>query len=149
LGLALRLYNRVRVSRVVGTDVKIVSQSPVEGRIKATAMLHEAAQLFFKRARVRAFGIEVGLSGDVPVGRGLGASATARLGVVVGLNQLTQAGLNREQLLEIVTELEVIRTMPRRQCSADSRCPGGWLARCGACAFGQSAAEVRDANSTL
>ena len=106
LGLALRLYNRVRVSRVVGTDVKIVSQSPVEGRIKATAMLHEAAQLFFKRARVRAFGIEVELSGDVPVGRGLGASATARLGVVVGLNQLTQAGLNREQLLEIVTELE-------------------------------------------
>ncbi len=38
--------------------------------------------------------------------RGLGYSATARLGLVAALNELSGAALNRQQLLELVTSLE-------------------------------------------
>jgi homoserine kinase len=69
-------------------------------------MLTEAAQLFFCRARRAAFGLEVSLTGDVPIARGLGSSVTARLGVVAGLNEITQAGLDRSILLDLVAELE-------------------------------------------
>ncbi len=106
LGLAVRLYNRVRVGRAAAGGLEIVSPLAKEHQLMATTMLEEAAKLFFRRARKPAFGITVELTGDVPIGRGLGASATARLGVVAALNEMTQAGLGRQQQLEIVTELE-------------------------------------------
>jgi homoserine kinase len=52
------------------------------------------------------FGIEVALEGNIPVARGLGYSATARLGVVAALNELSGVGWNREKLLELTTALE-------------------------------------------
>ncbi len=106
LGLALELYNEVRVTRVARKGVRIVAASAGADRERARAMLSEAAGLLFGRSGKAAFGIEVILSGDVPAGRGLGASATARLGMVAALNQLAQAKLSRQQVLEIVTELE-------------------------------------------
>jgi homoserine kinase len=106
LGLALRIYNRVRVVRATVKGVEIISPLTDEHRIKTTAMISEAARLFFRRTQQHAFGIEVTLIGEVPVARGLGVSATARLGVVAALNELTQTRLGRQDLLEIVTELE-------------------------------------------
>ncbi|HWH70021.1 MAG TPA: homoserine kinase, partial [Candidatus Sulfotelmatobacter sp.] len=73
---------------------------------KALALVSEAARLFFRRVKAPAFGLEVALSGNVPIGRGLGASATARLGVITALNELTRARLDAQQLLELGTELE-------------------------------------------
>jgi homoserine kinase len=106
LGLAVKLYNLVRVTRARGRGFKVVSPLPARDRAKVTTMLLTAAQSFFARTQQAAFGLEVFLSGDVPIGRGLGASATARLGVVAGLNELTQAGLGRAQLLDLVAALE-------------------------------------------
>ena len=106
LGLAVQLYNFVTVTRTGGNGVKIVSAMTPGNRRHATAMLSTAARLFFRRSRMSAFGIEVAITGDVPIGRGLGASATARLGVVAALNELAQTELSRQQLLEIVTDLE-------------------------------------------
>lgn len=106
LGLALRLYNTVRVRRLSGQRIAVVL--PLSGIDTATAeqMIIEAVRLFFRRTRQTRFGIEVALAGDVPVARGLGASATARVGVIAALNVLTQARLSRQRLLELATELE-------------------------------------------
>jgi homoserine kinase len=106
LGLALKLYNFVRLTRAPGKAVELVSPIAPGVRTAATAMLAAAADLFFQRMGKARFGFEVSLRGDVPVARGLGSSVTARLGVVAGLNELTRAKLTREQLLNIVTELE-------------------------------------------
>jgi homoserine kinase len=106
LGLAVSLYNYVRVTRTAGGEVVMVSPLARAGRARLTAMLSEAAALFFRRTRLAEFGLEVSLSGDVPGGRGLGASATARLGLVAALNELARAGLSRQQLLDLVTTLE-------------------------------------------
>ncbi len=106
LGLALRLYNRVRVSRAQSPGVRITSPLAEADQEKATAMVQEAAARFFLRGSVPAFGIEVTFTGGVPIGRGLGASATARLGVVMALNELTHTGLGRQELLDLVTGLE-------------------------------------------
>lgn len=106
LGLALRLYNRVRVTRTAGRDVALTSPIADEARAGAEAMLREAADRFFRRTRRARFGIEVHLSGDVPVARGLGSSVTARLGLVAGVNALAGEPLDRAGLLAVVTELE-------------------------------------------
>lgn len=106
LGIALKLYNHVRVTRAEGKGVELISPIGGDERVEATAMLAEAAKLFFRRARKPVFGIEVSLSGDVPIARGLGSSVTARLGVVAALNELAGARLSRQELLEIAAELE-------------------------------------------
>jgi homoserine kinase len=106
LGLALKLYNRVQVARVANKGLSVGLSNPEANADRAQRMLSEAASLFFRRARRKMFGIAVKVTGDVPVGRGLGASATARLGLVAALNELSRARLTRQQLLEIVSELE-------------------------------------------
>lgn len=106
LGLALRFYNRCEVTRRAARGVNIVSPIAEDARAGATAMLAEASKLFFRRAKVPAFGFDIALTGDVPIARGLGSSVTARLGCVAALNRLVGEPLGRPELFQLVTELE-------------------------------------------
>jgi len=92
LGIALRLYNNVTISRrrdrPVGT------------------MVRTAAAVFFERTKRKPFPFSCAIAGDVPAGRGLGSSVTVRLGVIKGLNELTARPLRRQEIFEICSELE-------------------------------------------
>jgi homoserine kinase len=103
LGLALRIYNRLTLTRLPGGSRPV----PVGGGAAAAhVMVDEAATAFFaKTGRVR-FGFKYAIAGSVPPGRGLGSSATVRAGTLAGLNALAGAGLSPRQLVEIVTALE-------------------------------------------
>ena len=106
LGVALRLYNFVQVTLVPGKLVAITSPVEATRRDGATAIVADAAKLFFKRARQTPIGLDVKLRGDVPMSRGLGSSVTLRLGIVTALDALTRARLGRHRLMELATELE-------------------------------------------
>src|SRR2546422_2887653 len=107
LGLALKLYTTVRVTRIAGMG--IVVAAPLAGNDGAGAKALTTAiavELFFRQARVRPFAVEVSSKSDVPIARGLGYSATVRVGVLAALNQMIGARLNRNALLKLATELE-------------------------------------------
>lgn len=106
LGLALQCYNRSTVTRCPGRGVTITSTIADEARAGATAMLTEAAKLFFRRARRPGFGFDIALTGEVPIARGLGSSVTARLGCVAALNVLCGEPLDRQGLFQLVSDLE-------------------------------------------
>ena len=106
LGIAVKLYNRVRVTPAGRSGVSITSPIADDARSGAEAMLGEAAALFFRRTKKAKFGFEISLTGEVPIARGLGSSVTARLGLVAALDELAGAGLDRQALLEMVTKLE-------------------------------------------
>lgn len=93
LGVALRLYNYVKVAR---------------GATRRTTkpMMREAADAFFSRARVRRFPFRCEIAGDVPISRGLGSSVTLRLGVIHGLNALSGGSLRRDEVFRLCAELE-------------------------------------------
>src|SRR6202453_956416 len=98
LGLALRLYNTTTITRTE-------SAKAPEG------MIAETASAFFQRAtggKIKPFGFEVKIQGDIPVSRGLGSSVTVRLGVLMGLAELVRESLplTREQILHLLIELE-------------------------------------------
>jgi homoserine kinase len=93
LGAALRLWNRISVE----TDV---SEGP------APRIASEAAELFFSRTGEMRFPIRCSVEGDVPQARGLGSSATIRLGVLIALDRLTNRRLSREELCSFCAELE-------------------------------------------
>jgi homoserine kinase len=94
LGVALRLHNSITV---LGGRV-LRSSHP---RIVA-----EAAERFFKQTRRRAFSFSCSIVEQVPRCRGLGSSATVRLGILLGLNRLSGDPLDRLTLFRLCAELE-------------------------------------------
>jgi homoserine kinase len=94
LGLAVNLYNRVTISPA---NAKRADLAPI---------VREAAEIFFRRARVSPVNFEISIRGNIPMARGLGASGALRTAVVAGLNEVTGARIEKQRLLEIVTDLE-------------------------------------------
>lgn len=92
LGVALRIYNEVTIVRA--------RNSPRE------AMIAAAANGFFRDADIKPFPFSCAIRGDVPIARGLGSSVTVRLGVMHGLNELSERPLKREQIFRLCAEQE-------------------------------------------
>jgi homoserine kinase len=94
LGVALRLYNSVTVIR---------GKMPRSSHLR---IVSDAAERFFKQARRAKFSFSCSIAERVPRCRGLGSSATIRLGILLGLNWLTGNPLDRLTLFRLCVELE-------------------------------------------
>jgi homoserine kinase len=94
LGVALRLHNNVTVVR---------GKMP---RSSHPQIVSDAAERFFKQTRRRAFSFSCSMVEQVPRCRGLGSSATVRLGILLGLNRLSGDPLDRLTLFRLCAESE-------------------------------------------
>ena len=106
LGLAVSLYTHVEVRRVEAAGIQLTSELAESVRPQLLQLLSEAGELFFQTSKISQFGVEVRLSGNVPIARGLGYSATLRVGLLAALNELSGACLSKERLLTLATSLE-------------------------------------------
>jgi homoserine kinase len=94
LGVALRVHNSVTV---------------VRGKMAGSShprIVVDAAQRFFKQTRRSAFSFSYSIVERVPRCRGLGSSATVRLGILLALNHLSGKLLDRSTLFRLCAELE-------------------------------------------
>jgi homoserine kinase len=102
LGLALQIYNTVRVADGPGNSPSPDRTS--DGR--ALAMVEATANAFFRAWQRPPEGFTFGIDGEVPSARGLGSSVTVIAGILAGLNERHQAGMNRDELVRLTTQLE-------------------------------------------
>jgi homoserine kinase len=94
LGVALSIHNSFTFRR-----------SPARRSVHQR-IVSEAAEQFFKQARRRAFSFSCSVAEQVPRSRGLGSSATVRLGTLVALNRLSGDPLDRLIVFQSCAELE-------------------------------------------
>jgi homoserine kinase len=94
LGVALRLHNSVTVVR------------GKTHRSSHPRILSDAAERFFKQTRRRAFSFSCSIVEQIPRCRGLGSSATVRLGILLALNHLSGKPLDRLTAFRLCAELE-------------------------------------------
>ena len=106
LGLALALHTRVTLTRRRHSAIGISSQIEAADKPAAEALVREATDLFFQHVRMKPFGFDVAVKGNVPIARGLGYSSTLRAGIIAGLDHLSAAKLTGETPLHLVTQLE-------------------------------------------
>ncbi|MFZ4695221.1 MAG: homoserine kinase [Verrucomicrobiia bacterium] len=106
LGVALRLYNHVEVRLLQVPEARRMDRLPPGQAAGGVKMVMVAARAFFRKVGAEERGVAVRVSGDVPIARGLGSSVTVRLGLVAGLNHLLGEPLRKEELLDLVSELE-------------------------------------------
>jgi homoserine kinase len=92
LGVALAIHNHITVSRGRGE--------------RLPAMASAAGNAFFKRTGARPFSFACRIGGEIPPSRGLGSSASIRVGVLHGLNELANRPLQRREIFEIAATLE-------------------------------------------
>ncbi len=96
MGIALQLYNDIRVARLSEGG----SESPPHEMVASTA------SRFFAAAKVAPFAFEWSIQGDVPISRGLGSSVTLRHGILQGLNTLSGNALDGDALFRLSAALE-------------------------------------------
>jgi homoserine kinase len=92
LGVALQLYNEITVAR--------------EATARHTDLVSKAAAAFFSATKRKRFDFSCNISGEVPIARGLGSSATIRVGVLHGLNKLARTNLTRHRIFAMAADLE-------------------------------------------
>jgi homoserine kinase len=93
LGVALRIHNFVTVSRTTKREFY-------------ASIVAKSADLFFERTKRRRFAFSCSGTEKIPRSRGLGSSATIRLGILHGLNELIQRPLDRLSIFQLCAELE-------------------------------------------
>src|SRR5205823_1552058 len=93
LGVALRIYNSMTIGRA-------------KDRQRQPKIVAQAADLFFKRAKRQKFPFSCSAREKIPRSRGLGSSATIRLGILHGLNELSGKPLDRLSIFQLCAELE-------------------------------------------
>lgn len=92
-GIALNIFNQIVIKKnTTSYDLPV--------------MVQEAVTLFFKTTHQNSFPFSISIDGEVPPARGLGSSVTLRLGVLMGLNQLTKNPLSSQELYDLCATLE-------------------------------------------
>jgi homoserine kinase len=94
LGVALRIYNTVAV-------IRSASHRHFHPRI-----VSEAGDRFFNQTRRRSFSFSCSIAEQIPRTRGLGSSATVRLGILLALNRLSGNPLDRLKIFQLCADLE-------------------------------------------
>jgi homoserine kinase len=85
----------------------LVTVTPTERRaIPLPPMVVKTAEAFFRGSCLSPFPFTWGIKGSVPQARGLGSSVTVRLGILLGLNELSGQPISRHGLFRLCAELE-------------------------------------------
>ena len=110
IGAALSLYNQFQFTELEGvdTDLKITVAGTEAHRVSCdrTNLLYQAFTHLYHHLGKIPPKIEIEIKLGVPLARGLGSSATAIIGGLMGANQLLDQPLSTTELMELAINLE-------------------------------------------
>lgn len=106
LGMALDLANEFTVTPVGKAGDSTVGRGTCESIRGGHGVFFDAMDLVYDIARRKRPGVHVEIDGKVPIGRGLGSSATAIVGGALAANALLGDRFAAEDLIGPVAELE-------------------------------------------
>lgn len=106
LGMALDLANDFTVTRLGREADHTIGRGTCEDLHGGTNIFHDAMDRIYRMARRKRPNVQVEIEGRVPIGRGLGSSATAVVGGALAANAMLGNPFHAEELLGPVTEIE-------------------------------------------
>jgi homoserine kinase len=112
LGLAFRLYNFVTIQGIEGEEDVVTATGQGEGvlPIGNTNIAMVAARRLLESVGAPDMPLHLHLENRIPLSRGLGSSAAARVGAIVAANAWAQQfgykGATSEEMLALATQLE-------------------------------------------
>lgn len=106
LGIALSLYNYVRIRLQPQQEQKVRYAGTVDQREETEAMGAAVAAAFERASGLQVAPFSFEVWGEVPLARGLGSSSTVRGGLIAGLNHLYGSPLGLHEQTAIGCELD-------------------------------------------
>jgi len=106
LGLALDLYNEVEVELASQAHIEIEGEGRDLLPLDESNMAYRAAVELFRRVEGKSPRFYIRLLNRIPIARGLGSSAAALVGALVGANALLDDPRPLEDLIMLAAELE-------------------------------------------
>jgi len=106
--VAVTLHNHFDLS-LSGSQIQLEITSGIDPQLHSPCleMIRAAGKYFFAQTGMAEKPFILQVENQVPIARGLASSATLRLSVLVGLNRLLEAGISDQDLVKMVSELEV------------------------------------------
>lgn len=107
LGLSINLYNRFKLEETDG-GLKIEASGDAAFKLPSDEknLVFASAKRLFDEAGYRYGGLRITIENRVPLGRGLGSSSTAIVGGLIAANEVSRAGLTKDEIFALATEIE-------------------------------------------
>ncbi|MEG4942905.1 homoserine kinase [Microcoleus sp. F4-D5] len=111
IGAALSLYNRLQFSRLEPSateklKITVTGQEAAKVKTDDSNLPYQAFLKLYDRLQQSPPPVAIHIDMQVPLARGLGSSATAIVGGLVGANQLAGAPLSQVEVMQLAIELE-------------------------------------------
>jgi homoserine kinase len=107
LGAALTLYNQFQFSLLeTGLQIQVSGAEASRVATDDTNLVYQAFCKFYESIGKAVPGVAIDIQMDVPLARGLGSSATAIVGGLIGANLLAGSPLSEAEIGELATAIE-------------------------------------------
>ncbi|WP_373535291.1 homoserine kinase [Microcoleus sp.] len=111
IGAALSLYNRFQFSRLEPSateklKITVTGQEAAKVKTDESNLAYQAFLKLYDRLNQSPPPVAIHIDMQVPLARGLGSSATAIVGGLVGANELAGAPLSQVEVMQLAIELE-------------------------------------------
>lgn len=108
IGAALTLYNEFKFTRLDKGGVIISATGAEAEKVKTdeSNLVYQAFVTFYQHLQQTPPPVKIEIQMDVPLARGLGSSATAIVGGLVGANLLAGKPLSQSQVMELAIAIE-------------------------------------------
>jgi homoserine kinase len=111
IGAALSLYNRFQFSRLEPSateklKITVTGQEAAKVKTDESNLAYVAFVTLYDRLKQSPPPVAIHIDMQVPLARGLGSSATAIVGGLMGANQLAGAPLSQVEVMQLAIELE-------------------------------------------
>ncbi|MFB2646413.1 homoserine kinase [Raphidiopsis sp. BLCC-F218] len=107
IGVALQLYNEFKFT-LSDSDlcIKVHGKEAEKVQTDTSNLIYQAFVKLYERINKTPPGVEIEINLGVPLARGLGSSATAIVGGLVGGNILADSPLSPEEVIKLAIEME-------------------------------------------
>ena len=106
LALALDLYNYVTIELNTKTHIEIENEGKNSLPLDEDNIVYIAAKAVFDMAEIKMDGLKIKMVNNIPLARGLGSSASARVGGAIGANYLLGNRFSKDEIMSLTAELE-------------------------------------------
>ncbi len=106
LGLALNLYNTLKVEVSERTAIRVFGEGERELSPSTDNLVYQSMLRTYQELNITPPPLQLKMTNEIPLARGLGSSAAAIVAGIVAANHLTGQNIPRERLLDLAIEVE-------------------------------------------
>ncbi len=106
LGMALQLHAWIEIGLAQETRIQLWGHHMKDVPTDKSNLIYEVAQLLFQEAGISHPELEISMYSEIPLTRGLGSSASAIIGALMGANALINHPFSTDEIFQIACKLE-------------------------------------------